>query len=194
MNFQFSAFAIAAALSAPASASVPACSWAAPGARAYAGDVPAAVDSYTDIPLDVRVKLKARMAARTYDDLVEITKGGIAGRFQYAPAMIDMHFRGGVCRGVVDRSAWSQDAVERALVYCEGTHCLAVPTVCRNVSRVIKRPTSSIEAVPRSTRPAPEPLEAQPRTVPEPGTLWLAVGALAAACWLRRRPPRPGSE
>jgi hypothetical protein len=49
-----------------------------------------------------------------------------------------MHFGAGRVCATVDRSAWPADRVERGLVYCEGEHCLIVPTVCGNVSRVTR--------------------------------------------------------
>lgn len=161
-----------------------ACSWASPGAKPYMGSIPAAIDAYTDIPIDVRTMLKAKMGVRAYDDIVEITKSGVSGRYQYVPALMDMHFGGGMCSGVVDRSAWTDAATERALIYCVGQHCIAVPTVCRNVSRIIRRPMSSIDSAPKSTRPWPEaPI---PRTVTEPNTMLLLMAAFLAFLKVRR--------
>jgi hypothetical protein len=120
---------------------LPSCSWDRPGADPYMGDIEAAVDRYRDIPPEVRAKLKAKMRTRAYDDIATITrdkiegKGGPAGKQTYSN-LRDMHFgKGRICREVT-RSKWKPDAVERGLVYCEGEHCLIVPTVCRNVSRV----------------------------------------------------------
>lgn len=112
------------------------CSWNRPGHRAFTGDVVAAVDRYQDIPAPVRTRLKQRMAQRQYDEIVTIGRDTISGRYRYSAQIRDMHFgEGQVCR-TVDRSAWSASAQERGLVYCEDGHCILVPTVCRNVSRV----------------------------------------------------------
>jgi hypothetical protein len=112
------------------------CSWDRPGRNPYSGDVVAAIDRYRDIPTAVRMKLKQRMAARDYDDLVDIRRDRVEGKFQYAAAIRDMHFAGGrVCREV-SRARWTDKMHERGLVYCESEHCILVPTVCRNVSRV----------------------------------------------------------
>jgi hypothetical protein len=112
------------------------CSWDRPGRNPYSGDVVAAIDRYRDIPTPVRMKLKQRMAARDYDDLVDIRRDRVEGKFQYAAAIRDMHFGGGkVCREV-SRARWTDKTHERGLVYCESEHCILVPTVCRNVSRV----------------------------------------------------------
>lgn len=117
---------------------VAACSWASPGANPYQGDVPSAVHSYTDIPAPVRARLAARMEKRAYDDIATITRDSIQGAQDYAPELRDMHFgRRTVC-GYPDRSKWTDKMVERGLVYCEAEHCLIVPTVCRNVSRVTR--------------------------------------------------------
>lgn len=121
---------------AAAASTVPVCSWDRPGANPYMGDVVAAVDHYTDLPLATRQALKKRMAARQYDDVAVIKRDSIAGKHRYGSEIADMHFGPGqVCRSVT-RSKWTDKAEERGLVYCEGEHCIIVPTVCRNVSRV----------------------------------------------------------
>jgi hypothetical protein len=77
------------------------------------------------------------MEARQYDEIATIRRDSIEGRHSYTDLRA-MHFgRGKVC-ATVDRSAWTAEHAERGLVYCEGEHCLIVPTVCRNVSRVTR--------------------------------------------------------
>ncbi len=120
---------------------VAACSWDRPGHNPFMGDVVAAVDRYTDIPTAVRVRLKQRMQARQYDDFVDIRRDSISGRTAYEPTIRDMHFGlDRVCRQVT-RERWSAQMHERGVVYCEQEHCILVPTVCRNVSRIHRRPT-----------------------------------------------------
>lgn len=113
-----------------------ACDWNAPGHNAFTGDVVAAVDAYQDIPAPVRARLQQRMAVRAYDDLVRIRRDGIEGTRVYRSDIRDMHFGSGQRCATVDRSRWSASAEERGLVYCESGHCILVPTVCRNVSRI----------------------------------------------------------
>jgi hypothetical protein len=112
------------------------CSWDSPGINPYRGDIAAAVDHYTDIPAATRAALKARIEQRRYDDIAVIGRNHITGSSRYSPELRDMHFGNGrLCR-TVTRQRWSAQAEERGLVYCEGAHCVIVPTVCRNVSRV----------------------------------------------------------
>ncbi len=118
-----------------ATVTLPSCSWDKPGADPYMGSMEAAVDRYRDIPPDVRDRLKARMRTRAYDDIATIGRDKIEGKRSYSN-LRDMHFGNGrICRQVT-RTKWLSTAVERGLVYCEGEHCLIVPTVCRNVSRI----------------------------------------------------------
>ena len=119
-------------------APLPACSWDQPGHNPFMGDVVAAVDRYPDIPVEVRARLKQRMAQRDYDDIVSIRRDSLAGTRSYNPAIRDMHF--GVDRVCtqVSRQKWTAERQERGLVYCEGSHCILVPTVCRNVSRITR--------------------------------------------------------
>ncbi|WP_457322452.1 MHFG family PEP-CTERM protein [Roseateles sp. P5_E11] len=124
------------ALAVSAGSTLPQCSWDRPGVNPFMGDVVAAVDRYQDIPVATREKLKARMKARNYDDIAVIERDGIKGKATYAPEIRDMHFGpGAVCR-TVTRSKWTATTQERGLVYCEDGHCILVPTVCRNVSRI----------------------------------------------------------
>ncbi|MBL8327770.1 MAG: MHFG family PEP-CTERM protein [Rubrivivax sp.] len=130
------------------------CSWDRPGANAFMGDVVAAVDRYQDIPAPVRTALQRRMKARQYDEIAVISRDAIQGAYRYAD-LRDMHFgQGTVCR-TVTRDRWAAQAQERALVYCEEGHCLLVPTVCRNVSRVTRVPMSQADAADAAGPPEP---------------------------------------
>ncbi|MDZ7589399.1 MAG: MHFG family PEP-CTERM protein [Rubrivivax sp.] len=136
-------FAAALAVSAT---TLPACSWDRPGADPYMGNVVTAVDRYSDIPESVRAALKKRMAARQYDDIAVIRRDTVVGQHLYSPELRDMHFgQGRVCR-TVTRAQWTPTTEERGLVYCESGHCIIVPTVCRNVSRVTRLPPARTAA------------------------------------------------
>lgn len=121
---------------APAPAPQASCGWNAPGHNPFMGDVVAAVDAYRDIPAATRARLQQRMASRAYDEVVRIRRDSIDGRRAYRSEIRDMHFGSGQRCATVDRSGWSASAEERGLVYCEAGHCILVPTVCRNVSRI----------------------------------------------------------
>ena len=130
-------FAAALAVSAT---TLPACSWDRPGVDPYIGNVVTAVDRYSDIPEPARAALKKRMAARQYDDIAVIRRDTVVGQHLYSPEIRDMHFgQGQICR-TVTRTQWTPTTEERGLVYCESGHCIIVPTVCRNVSRVTRLP------------------------------------------------------
>lgn len=115
------------------------CEWRAPAHDPFRGDVPGAVDDYSDIPASTRKRLKSRMEQFAYDDIVAIRHDAIEGNFRYEPALLDMHFGNRRICAKVTRQTWQPDHEERGLVYCEDGHCIVVPLVCRNVSRVIRR-------------------------------------------------------
>ena len=96
------------------------CSWDRPGRDPFMGDVVAAIDRYSDIPTAVRVRLKQRMQARRYDDLVDIRRDSIRGKAAYEPEIRDMHF--GVDRVChrVSRSGWSERLHGRGLLRAGG--------------------------------------------------------------------------
>lgn len=128
-----------------------ACSWNNPGHNPYSGEVPAAIDSYKDIPAEVRKKLKARMEKRKYDDLAVIRRDSIDGYDTSYSDLRSMHFgKGSVCTQV-SRSGWAAKHEEIGLVYCEAEHCVIVPTVCRNVSRVTRVAQPADKALPSVT-------------------------------------------
>ncbi|WP_067068746.1 MHFG family PEP-CTERM protein [Roseateles chitosanitabidus] len=186
-------------------APAPACSWDHPGRDAFTGDVPSAVDRYTDLAPDLRERLKARMRAHDYDDIVEISRDRIAGKAGYEPQIRDMHFGAGpgrVC-ATVSRERWSDAQRERALVYCEGQTCVMVPTVCRNVSRIARvaggGPGAGEGELPfdppgaGAPTPVPEsvPLTLAPTPLPEtlPGVPLVPPTALAVPPSLSISPP-----
>ncbi len=140
---------------APLTLALDQCSWDRPGVNPFMGDVVAAVDRYRDIPVEVRERLKGRMAQREYDDLVEIRRDTMNGRggYEYGSSITDMHFgTHQVCR-TVTRKSWTPQMQERGLVYCEGEHCILVPTVCRNVSRITRRGVGPADAAPLRAGP-----------------------------------------
>lgn len=112
------------------------CSWNSPGRNPYRGSVSAAVSRYVDIPAPARARLIAKMEAAQPDDMVAITRDGIAGRHDYSPRISAMHFGQRTVCDDVTRDKWASTRSEPAAVYCEGQHCLIVPKICNNVSRV----------------------------------------------------------
>lgn len=133
------------------------CDWRDPGHDPYMGEVPAAIEIYTDIAPAVRARLRARMAVRNYDDFVIIERDLIhSAQYVYGSEIRSMHFgsRGKVCNSV-SRRGWSSSMQVLALVYCEGDTCIAVPTICRNVSRIDRYGPQAPLAPPMATYPLP---------------------------------------
>jgi hypothetical protein len=131
-----------------AAAIQPACSWDNPGHNPYTGGAAAAIDRYTDIPEAVRSTLKRRMAEGQSDDKVSITRDHIAGKYQYDSAIRDMHFgRASVC-STVTRDKWAETRNEPGAVYCVGEHCILVPRICGNVSRITRTAPAAVAKAP----------------------------------------------
>jgi PEP-CTERM motif len=159
------------AAGAPAAATFDTCSWDRPGVDPFMGDVVAAVDRYQDIAPDVRARLKTRMVKRDYDDVVSIRRDSITGRAKarYGSAIRDMHFGAAKVCHSVSRAAWSAQMQERGLVYCESGHCILVPTVCRNVSRIARAEVAHEHAegdVPEIESPPVAALDLLPMPMP----------------------------
>lgn len=140
------------------------------------------------------------MLARQYDDIAEIRRDTIQGVQSYSD-LRDMHFgEGRLCR-LPSRALWAAQHVERGLVYCEVEHCLIVPTVCRNVSRVTRTmapPALPPVEIPGGTGLSQQRLATQgedtefvppAKPIPEPSTWALFLLGLAGvlfARWLNR--------
>ncbi|MCU6497122.1 MHFG family PEP-CTERM protein [Rugamonas sp. A1-17] len=139
---------------AAASTVQPSCSWDHPGVNPYTGQISAAIDRYTDIPAAVRSTLKRRMEEGQSDDKVTITRDGISGKNKYDPAIRDMHFGAASVCATVTRSKWSPQRQEPGAVYCVDEHCILVPQICGNVSRISRKP----EAVATAPVVVPPPL------------------------------------
>jgi hypothetical protein len=131
-----------------AAAVQPACSWDRPGHNPYTGTAAAAIDHYADIPAAVRGTLKRRMEEGQSDDTVSITRDGIIGKNQYNPDIRDMHFGNASLCNTVTRGKWAADRIEPGAVYCVGEHCILVPKICGNVSR-IARTAPAVAAAPQ---------------------------------------------
>ncbi len=130
----------------PADDRIDNCNWNRPGVNPFMGDVVAAVDRYPEIPAQVRERLKQRMRDRNFDEFVTISRDAISGKNNYDARISDMHFGSGrVCRQV-SRAGWTAEMKERGLVYCEQGHCILVPTICRNVSRISRAPGAPAQA------------------------------------------------
>ena len=92
-----------------------------------------------------------------------------------------------VC-ATVDRSRWTAQAEERGLVYCEDGHCVLVPTVCRNVSR-IERLESQRTAAPAPSAAGADlahidpPIDISPGagSAAGPGLRWVDLAAPSAS-------------
>jgi len=128
------------------------CSWEHPGTNKYQKNPIEALDDYY-MDFRVRALLRSRMETHQYDDIVEIRRDGVKGSDGWTYSNLrDMHYgKGSYCPGPVDTLHWNPAQVERALVYCVDTVCIAVPTVCNNVSLIDR--DSQIELQPSAGSP-----------------------------------------
>ena len=143
----------------------PVCAWTQPGANPYRGDPVRALADFR-MPGETRRKLGEMMRAHQSTDVAVITRDDIQGRQDYTE-MREMHVgRGHLCHGPVDRSTWTPDRRERALVYCADDTCVIVPTICNNVSLVTRRP-QSVAALPPDEGPIDIAPAAGPLALPD---------------------------
>jgi hypothetical protein len=150
------------------------CDWSKPGAAPYRGQsVETALAAY-DMPEHARAEIAGKVKTMLEDGIALITRDKITSPQGSVWGLRDMHWSGGMCTGPVSRQGWAADRVEAALIYCSGPHCIAIPVVCGNVSRIEFAPRQRHEPELRNWDGRP----VQVRTVPEPGTLLLSLLAL----------------
>lgn len=173
-----------------ASAAAVGCSWDHPGANPYRGpvvqSVKAAVARY-GLPADTQYLLVEKARTLDVDATVVITREGIESHDGVATNLRDMHYdKGRVCNGEVLRTRWTTQHVETALVYCARGECIAIPTICGNVSRIDFTPT--VVPAPRADIPRfwHGDLPMRHNTVPTPSTISLVLLALAVTLITRR--------
>jgi hypothetical protein len=114
------------------------CSWDKPGFNPYTGSVENAIHNYKDIPPGIQTRLIAKIKNDNFDDTVSIKRESIEGKFSYSPEIKGMHFGKNRTCSSVTRRGWSETHSEPSKVYCEGSYCIAVPSVCNNISRVTR--------------------------------------------------------
>jgi hypothetical protein len=154
------------------------CDWDHPGVDRYTGTTEAAIHAYAEIPRATQDELIAKFERREFDDFVTIDRDSIrSSGGDYDPVIRRMHFGATpdhLC-DTVDRSNWSPEHVETAIVvYADGWY-VAAPTVCGNwfiLGAMIRQ-----QARPEATPPAPPdtPVDLTPppltyETVPVFGT------------------------
>lgn len=118
----------------------PVCVWNDRGLHRVTVPVSSLVDNYVDIPPETRARLKQRIDRYQYDEMAVISRDGIKSDLFTYSGMQYMHFGTGkrVC-GEVKTDHWAPGDIERAMIFCDGAYCLAVPTVCSNLARVTRR-------------------------------------------------------
>jgi hypothetical protein len=131
--------AIAAAAIVSTVAVEPVCVWNDRGLHRVTVPVSPLVDHYPDIPKATRDKLKQRIDRFQYDEMVVISRDGIKSDVFTYSGMQYMHFGNGqkVC-GEVKTDHWAPGDIERAMIFCQDGHCLALPLVCSNLARVTR--------------------------------------------------------
>lgn len=158
------------------------CEWNG-GQNPYKGSLLFAVLKHEDIPIWPRLLLAVRIGKSAPTDHIRIYKDHIKSESgaHYYPGVFDMNFGNGERCATVRMDHWSIEKYEPAPVWCvrwgSTDWCEVVPTVCNNVSRVFKHKPKTLDS---------EVYDTQVRHVPEPGTVYLTLGALLGAIFAKR--------
>jgi hypothetical protein len=180
------------------------CAWGLPGRNPYRGSVEQALVT-AKLPAEVVQRISAKVAAGQLDDRLEITNAGIRSerdeQREFESRNVAMTYGNTLCvntrvnfkRGHVERASLFEAADKQGNLYS-----VMVPDVCGNVSVLGARMERKRKRVPLAV--LAETLHGAPalmrlisgaedqevNTVPEPGSLVLALGALAVLAGLSR--------
>ena len=130
---------------------------------AFEGSVAEAALRFGDLPAEARQRLRERMDKFRFDELVEISRDGIAGQQNYHPELRSLQYGMQYCE-TLSRRDWRPDAKYTALSYCEGAHCLLVTIDGRHVMRAERLLSES--DVEELLRQQPSAAGAQPEFAP----------------------------
>ncbi len=174
-----------------ASAAAVGCTWDHPGANPYRGptvqSVKAAVARY-GLPAETQQLLIEKVRRLDLNATVVITRDGIESHDGVATNLRDMHYgKGRVCNGEVLRTKWTAQHAETALVYCARGECIAIPTICGNVSRINFTATARTRVERNDISRFWQGTPRTHNTVPGPSTLSLVLLALAVTLINRHR-------
>lgn len=128
-----------------------------------------------------RLLLAVRVGKAPPTDRIKIFKDRIESESgeSYQPGVFAMNFGNGHRCDTVRMDHWPVDKYEPAPVWCVGwegmTWCVAMPTVCNNVSLVFRDRSGGEVSVPTI------------RSVPEPGAIYLTLAAIGAAILAKRK-------
>ena len=180
------------------------CAWGLPGRNPYRGSVEQALVT-AKLPAEVVQRISSKVAAGQLDDRLEITNAGIRSerdeQREFEPRNVAMTYGNTLCvntrvnfkRGHVERASLFEASDKQGNLYS-----VMVPDVCGNVSVLGARMERKRKRIPlavlaETAHGAPPLLrlvsgadDQEARTVPEPGSLALALGALALMAGLTR--------
>jgi len=191
------------------------CAWGLPGRNPYRGSVEQALVT-AKLPAEVVQRIASKVSAGQLDDRLEISNAGIRAerddQREFESRNVAMTYGNTLC--VNTRVNFKRGHVERASLYeaadRQGNlYSVMVPDVCGNVSVLgarmeRKRKRIALPVLAETLHGAPALMrlvsgaqDQQANTVPEPGSLALALGALAAMVGLvqlrQRRARRDGA-
>jgi len=155
------------------------CDWNNPGSNPYRGaSIYSAVQSY-GFPKESTDEIVWKIKANMTDAVIYVKRDSIESPFGIASNLRDMHFGNNKrCNGKVIRNNWNSLDEKPALVYCSSQHCVAIPVVCGNISRIDYRP---LQKMPKNFVE-----QSKVNTVPLPSTLMLSMLALVFIKYKRK--------
>ncbi|HEX2012952.1 MAG TPA: MHFG family PEP-CTERM protein, partial [Roseateles sp.] len=150
------------AIALAASLATGSCQWSPSTQPEFRGEPASTVERFQDIPPEMRARLRQRMAAHKFDELVLIRRDAIIGKQGYGE-ISGLQFGRTACEKT-DRSAWAPAAEETALSYCEGDYCVLVTINGHHVLRVERQYAGDPQETLRRQPPAAgEPVHAPGR-------------------------------
>ncbi len=161
------AIALAASLSSSASP-VGSCIWQPSHQQPFEGQLAPVLDRFQDMPQALRERLKERINAHRFDEVVSIRRDSIVGQQSYEGQLQGLQAGADNRCTEPNRAQWSDRDEELALSYCEASYCVLVTINGHHLARTKRTalapndpalalldPEAALKAEPTAAAPAP---------------------------------------
>jgi thermitase len=174
------------ALAAGMAATTGTCDWQPSSHAAFDGPLAPLVERFQDIPIELRERLKRRIDAHQFDEVVTIQRDAIVGKQQYGNQISGLQAEVGSHCTQANREQWSSSVRELALSYCEAGYCVMVTINGHHLGRISRIDLATAQSDPSDVIELEPPAAAPAALVHAPGRLLIGARAGVSDAEMRK--------